>query len=85
MHLFHLLIAVSAGAAFYNVVATVRLIRFAGYSTRQKQLQLALIWMVPILGAWLVSEVIRSSRRLQSTDTRFIRDNGSNPPGIGVP
>ncbi len=47
------------GVALYQLFVTVRLIRFGGYSVGQKIAQSFFIWLLPLLGAWIVHVVIR--------------------------
>ena len=74
---------VGFGILLLQGYATIRLCRYTGYSTRQKVAQLLLIWLVPLLGAIIVTSVIglteRSARRRSE---HFVADQGGNPPGI---
>ena len=51
------------GVASYQLFVTVRLIRFGGYSVSQKIAQSLIIWLLPLLGAWIVHVVIRMTER----------------------
>ena len=70
----------------YNIYVSIMLLKFAGYSTGQKTAQLFIIWLLPALGTVVVHLIIRSSvTSPKGYDRNFISDDGSNPPGIGVP
>ena len=45
----------------YQIFVTMRLIQFAGYSGGQKIAQIVLIWLLPLIGTWIVHAVIRST------------------------
>jgi hypothetical protein len=65
-----------------DLVAAVCLMQSAIYSGSQKTLQLALIWMVPLVGAILVLGVWSHDRKSSSRDpARY--DEGPWLPGIG--
>ena len=51
------------GIALYQTFVTVRLIRFGGYSAGQKIAQSFIIWLMPLLGAWIVHAVIRTTEQ----------------------
>lgn len=69
-----------------NIYVSITLLKFAGYSTGQKAAQLFIIWLLPAVGAIVVYSIIRSSvTSSKSHDRNFTPDDGSNPPGIGVP
>jgi hypothetical protein len=53
----------SIGVASYQLFVTVRLIKFAGYSVGQKVAQSFVIWLLPLLGAWIVHAVIRMTEK----------------------
>ena len=81
-----LIAAVSILALVIQVYATVRLIRYTGYSNGQKIAQSFIIWLVPIFGAWLVNSVIHDTVKPTIPANRdFTPDSGSNPSGIGSP
>jgi len=62
----------TVGVAFYQLFVTVRLIRFGGYSLGQKIAQSLFIWLVPLLGAWIVHAVIRMTEKsISSADRNF--------------
>ena len=66
------LVVGTLGVASYQLFATVRLIRFGGYSVGQKIAQSLFIWLVPLLGAWIVHAVIRMTERsISSADRNF--------------
>ena len=46
-----LIVGLVAGLALVNVAATVAVVRDSGLTPRQRLLQAALIWAVPVLGA----------------------------------
>ena len=52
-----------------NIWATVAVLRASMYELRQKRLQLALVWLVPVLGALVVLTFV-SSQRSNNTPTR---------------
>jgi hypothetical protein len=58
--------------AVYQVFVTVRLVRFHGYSPGQKVVQSIFVWLIPILGAYVVHLVIRTTEKsLPSADRDF--------------
>jgi hypothetical protein len=67
-------------AVVLNLVATVRLMRSAVYSASQKALQLAVIWVIPLIGAILVLSVSAHDRKSRAP-VRY--DEGPWLPGIG--
>jgi hypothetical protein len=68
----------------YQGYVSARVVWHGAYSRRQKVLQLALVWLVPLLGAALVHLFFASDASPQKpVDTRFFTDGGNNPPGIG--
>lgn len=46
-----LIAGVAAGLAFVNVAATVAVVRDSGLTPRQRLLQVALVWAIPVFGA----------------------------------
>jgi hypothetical protein len=67
---------IAIGAVLYQAFVTVRLFRFDGYSAGQKRAQSFLIWLLPVLGAWVVHLVIRTTERpLPTADRNFIPQN----------
>lgn len=48
-------------ALAYQLLVSVNLLRFKGYSGGQKAAQLALIWLLPIVGALVVHTVLNST------------------------
>jgi len=66
-------IAIAISAVSYQAFVTVRLFRFDGYSAGQKLAQSFLIWLLPVLGAWFVHFVIRTTEKpLPVPDRNFI-------------
>ena len=58
--------------ASYQLFVTVRLIKFGGYSVGQKFAQALFIWVVPLIGAFVIHTVIRIAERHRSaTDCNF--------------
>jgi hypothetical protein len=55
-------------AAVLNLVATVCLMRSAVYSASQKALQMALVWVIPLVGAIFVLSVRAHDRKSASRD-----------------
>ena len=71
--------------AGYSLYASAGVARSGDYTTRQKGLQLLLVWLVPLFGALLVhmmlGEIMPRRRR---ADRAFTPDEvGCNPGGIG--
>lgn len=70
----------------YNIYVSITLLKFSGYSAGQKTVQLFIIWLLPALGTVVVHSIIRSSvTSPKGYDRNFTPDDGSNPPGIGMP
>ena len=62
----------ASGVALYQLFVMVRLVKFGGYSAGQKIAQSLLIWLVPLLGAWIVHAVIRMTERsISPADRNF--------------
>ena len=87
MKLILLLVAV---AALINIAASVVVFRVSVFSSSQRLLQLAFIWLVPIIGA-VVCMVFASSQALGANSPRTIdplyhpSDGGApDGPGIGI-
>ena len=70
-----------AAAALYQLFVTVRLIKFAGYSIGQKIAQVLLIWLLPLLGAWIVHVVIRTTEKAPPAADRDFTPQG--PQSVG--
>ncbi len=69
------------GVLLYQVLVTIRLVRFAGYSTGQKIAQSLIIWLVPLLGAWIVHAVIRMTEAPVAKADRDFTPQG--PQSVG--
>ena len=70
----------------FQLYVTVRLIRYSGYSTGQAVVQLFIVWLIPLFGAWIVNAVISFTiRPIRGADRDFSPDAGNNPSGIGSP
>jgi len=66
-----------------QLYVSVRVLLAREYTSLQKWWQLAIVWLVPLLGAVLVRSFLVSDRsRPSDRDTSFISDGGGNPPGI---
>ena len=75
---FIILILLALVAAL-NVKATLDLARSSYYSPKQKLFQLALVWLIPIVGAVLVwSLAVDSKTERVTTD---LKDRGGNDDG----
>jgi ABC-type nickel/cobalt efflux system permease component RcnA len=69
-------------AAVLSAIATVCVLRSAAYSTIQKLLQIALVWLLPFVGAIAVLSVWAHDRKF--TSPRPVHpDEGPWLPGIG--
>jgi len=56
----------------YQIYLTVRVIRYGGFTERQRLLQFVLIWLLPVLGAAIVHVFLLSDRELPTqSDTDF--------------
>lgn len=74
-----LLILIASIVLALNIKATLLLNGSSHYDANQKVLQLALIWLVPVLGATLVWTLIANSpKRRVTTD---LRDHAGNDDG----
>ena len=72
---------IAVGAVLYQAFVTVRLVRFGGYSTGQKVAQSFFIWLLPVLGAWIVHLVIRTTQKSSpGADRNF---TPQDPQGFG--
>ena len=49
------------GVVLYQAFVTARLLRFSGYTSGQKVVQVCLVWSLPLLGAYIVHAVIRTT------------------------
>jgi len=79
-----LVLKIGLGAlALFNMYVSIRLILFSGYTAFQKAWQLAIIWLIPILGAVFIHSLIVVPRWVKP-DSKFTEDGGDNPPGIGL-
>lgn len=70
-----------AGAilCFYNSYVCVKLFSFGGYSKQQKIIQFLIVWILPLLGAYLVHSVIKSTMTSsKAADRNFIPNDDSN-------
>jgi hypothetical protein len=68
----------------FDLYVMVRVTLAQEYSRQQKALQLLIIWLIPFFGALFCNTVLSSDRKgREPRDSRFVRDEGSNPPGIG--
>jgi hypothetical protein len=69
------------GVVLYQIFVTVRLVKFTGYSIGQKIAQSLLVWLVPVLGAWIVHSVMRMIRApIAKTDRDF---TPQDPQSVG--
>jgi len=66
--------------ALWNLYVTVRLLLYAGYSPKQKAIQLAIIWILPVVGALLVHSLIAVRPAVRR---EFYEPVDGNPPGMG--
>jgi ACR3 family arsenite efflux pump ArsB len=67
----------------YQVYVTVRVVKSDQYSPTQRMLQIALVWLVPVVGAAICHVVLFTDQSTQKRDDRFIPATDENPPGIG--
>lgn len=67
-----------------NVVATWLLLRAEELETSQKLAQLALVWLVPIIGAVVVIAVRRESMRAYKPESSFPSSNITNNDAIDL-
>jgi hypothetical protein len=78
----------TAGAVL-SVIATVCVLRSGAYSTIQKLLQIALVWLLPFVGAIVVLSVWAYDRKFWAHDRKFTSprpvgpDEGPGLHGIG--
>jgi hypothetical protein len=83
-----LTLLLAAVAAFINVVASVVVLRVSVFSTSQRLLQLAFIWLVPVIGAVVCVE-FASSQALgpaspSTIDPLYLPSDGGAPDGPGI-
>lgn len=68
----------------FELFVTFRLVFARAYTVKQKVLQALLVWLVPVIGAILVSALMDSdSVKSRPMDTAFTPDGGNNPGGMG--
>ena len=84
----HLLEFLALGLAvllvLYQLFASVKLLIYPGYGPAQKVTQLAFIWLVPFVGAFVVRSIIFSDQAPKlRREVGFQPDGGGNPEGIG--
>ena len=58
-------------AAVLSVIATVCVLRSGAYSTVQKLLQIALVWLLPFVGAIVVLSIWAHDRKFWAHDRKF--------------
>ena len=78
-----LLYATLGALALYQLFVSLKVIRSAQYSRTQKLLQIALIWLVPLLGAVGCHIFVAPEAGPTREDSTFTPDSGNNPPGVG--
>ncbi len=71
-------------AAAYQLYVTMLVLASASYSGRQKLMQLALVWFIPVVGGLFCHIFLVSDSTTPHKDEAFTRDGGDNPPGIGT-
>ena len=87
MKLIRLLVAV---AALINIAASVVVLRVSIFSSSQRLLQLAFIWLVPIVGAVVcvafASSQVLGPTSLRTMDPLYLPSDGgvADGPGIGT-
>ncbi len=70
-----------SGVVLYQIFVTVRLVKFPGYSIGQKIAQSLLVWLVPLLGGWIVHSVMRMTHApIAKTDRDF---TPQDPQSVG--
>jgi len=67
--------------ALYQLFVTVRLFRFTGYSPFQKTAQFFFVWLVPLIGALVVHNVIRGTEKAVAAADRNFTPQG--PQSVG--
>ena len=72
-------LVLGAIALAFNVVASVLVLRAKFYDRAQKRNQLALIWLLPMVGSVLCLFVIRETSRSAK------RSSNSTPPSESIP
>lgn len=72
-----------AGIAVADIVASALVMQSAIYSSAQKGLQLALVWLIPLLGAAVVLVVWAHDRKYTLRDTDCSGEDSAWLPGIG--
>jgi hypothetical protein len=83
---FVLIAAVCILALLFQLYVTVRLLRYTGYSNGQKVAQLFILWLIPVIGAWIVNIIIHDTvTPAIPADRNFTPDSGNNTPGMGSP
>jgi hypothetical protein len=83
-----LILLLVAVAALINIAASVVVLRVSAFSSSQRLLQLAFIWLVPIIGA-AVCVAFASSQAFDKNSPRtmdplHLPSDGGAPDGIGI-
>jgi hypothetical protein len=77
-----ILLVASVLVVVFQLLVSVRLLRFSGYSGRQKTWQFLVIWFIPFFGAWFVNYVISCTlKRVEPADQNFIPNRDGNTLG----
>lgn len=77
-----------AAVVIINVIASIAVLRVSVFSSPQRLLQLALIWLVPVIGA-VVCMAFASSQALgpaspNAVDPLYSPLDGGAPDGLGI-
>ncbi|MFT3734321.1 MAG: hypothetical protein QM776_04765 [Rhodocyclaceae bacterium] len=67
----------------FQALVSFKLVRYEGFSSTQRRMQLLLIWCVPLIGAWLSYSMMRASTYQARPDRQFTsQDDQSVAPGV---
>ena len=78
------IIGVAFAIIVYQAFVTFRIVFSRQYTSGQKLLQVAVIWLLPLIGAVVCHIFLDEDMRPpKPRDTSFTPDTGNNPPGIG--
>jgi hypothetical protein len=82
-----LVLIVVVAVALLNILVSIGIIFSAAYATGQKVMQLCLVWLVPLLGAFIVWCFLRENYRIGVAASRsegsLATPNYDFPPGDG--
>lgn len=66
-----------------NVAVTMSIARTDVYTPNQKLAQLAIVWLLPILGAALIYAVLRSSREHSNSRSQHVSETNTEGEYVG--